>query len=315
MVQRRVWILAIGLLVQSLQASETSFIGDERVSPQQLLLKMTEASHNLNYEGTFTYQHKDNPSLQNFRILHYFDQDQTIERLQYLNGPEREVIRSSRQDDCGAPLSEDRAGLFSSLGERLADVTEHYRFETRGVERVAGRVATVLMAIPQDPYRYSYYFSVDNESGLVLKSWLVDESAKPLERYQFVELNLTPDLDVIKALPLAKVHKATDTPCVLDGQLPVWPVKANWIPAGFDYLGYKLVRNDIDMLMYSDGLSSFSVFIEKSNKPNPEGVAQRGATLAAMSNLSAAGAYYRVTVVGEIPILSAQKILQNMTTP
>lgn len=300
-----------GLLAISTHAVETSFVGESRVSPQQLLLKMTEASRNLNYEGSFTYQHKDNPSLQNFRILHYIDDQETVERLQYLNGPEREIIRRSHQDECGQDLP-DRPSFFSSLGERLSDVTEYYRFEARGVERVAGRIATVLMAIPQDPYRYSYYFSVDNESGLVLKSWLVDESAKPLERYQFVELNLSPDVQVIKSSPVAKVHKATTTPCVLDGKLPVWPITANWIPAGFDYLGYKQVRNHIDMLMYSDGLSSFSIFVEKAETPNPEGVAQRGATLAAMNNLRVAGAYFRVTVVGEIPVVSAQKILQNM---
>jgi sigma-E factor negative regulatory protein RseB len=284
----------------------------EELSPQSLLLKMAEASRELDYQGTFTYQHKDNPSLQNFRITHYVENNIAVERLQYLNGPEREIVRKSPVDSCALTEKNERPNSFAHLGERLSHVTEYYRFEIRGIERVAGRLATVLMAIPVDGYRYSYYFSVDNESGLVLKSWLVDEAARPLERYQFVELTINPNLEKIKKLPVAKLHKNAGIPCMAEQQPLKKAWKPAWIPPGFGYLGYKIVQDDIDMLMYSDGLSSFSIFVEQASSPIPEGVAQRGATLAAMDNISIEGKIYRVTVVGEIPIVSAQKIAQQI---
>jgi sigma-E factor negative regulatory protein RseB len=64
--------------------------------------------------------------------------------------------------------------------------------------------------------------------------------------------------------------------------------------------------------MYTDGLTSFSVFIEAEQGIIPEGVAQRGATLAVMDNLSYQNKNYRITVVGEIPVITAQKIAQNI---
>ena len=85
-----------------------------------------------------------------------------------------------------------------------------------------------------------------------------------------------------------------------------------WIPPGFAFVGQRQVRNHIDMLMYTDGLTTFSVFIEVASGAIPEGVAQRGATLAVMDSLSYANKNYRITVVGEIPVVTAQKIAQNI---
>ena len=88
--------------------------------------------------------------------------------------------------------------------------------------------------------------------------------------------------------------------------------RLGWVPPGFAFAGQRKVRNQIDMMMYTDGLTTFSVFIELAAGVTPEGVASRGATLAVMDSLSHQGARYRVTVVGEIPVVTAQKIAQNI---
>jgi sigma-E factor negative regulatory protein RseB len=291
--------------------------GSVAQSPEvtKLLQKMASIPHTLNYQGSFTYQHKDNPSLQSFRIIHWVEDGVEHERLQHLNGPEREFLRSGKAIGCESLGDQLLQGKISQFGANLARMDQLYRFEIRGPERVAGREATALLALPLDAYRHSSLLTIDNETGLVLKSWLVDESARPLERYQFIDLDLSPDLAGMKQEPAAKVQRSTTAqlsdcnPSTLK-QPQHWQLA--WVPPGFAFVGQRKVREQIDMLMYTDGLTTFSVFIEVAAGAIPEGVAQRGATLAVMDSLSYQGKRYRITVVGEIPVVTAQKIAQNI---
>jgi len=281
----------------------------------KLLKKMASVPHTINYQGSFTYQHKENPSLQSFRIIHWVENGVEHERLQHLNGPEREFLRSGKAIGCESLGDQLLQGKISQLGANLARMDQLYRFEIRGPERVAGREATALLALPLDAYRHSSLLTIDNETGLVLKSWLVDESARPLERYQFIDLDLSPDLASMRKEPAAKVQRSTTAqlsdcnPSVLK-QSQYWQLA--WVPPGFAFVGQRKVREQIDMLMYTDGLTTFSVFVEGATGAIPEGVAQRGATLAVMDSLSYQGKRYRITVVGEIPVVTAQKIAQNI---
>jgi len=280
-----------------------------------LLEKMAVGSHRLNYVGTFTYQRKDYPSLQGFKVYHWVEAGVEHERLQYLNGPEREISRAGKPSDCESLGDELLQGRFTALGEKAAHMEDFYRFEVLGSERVAGRTTTMLTAIPRDAFRFSYILGIDNETGLVLKSWLVDEAGRPMERYQFVDLQLNPDIAEVKKLPVAKLHRATAVDigeCNQNTSKEPNKWQLHWVPPGFAFVGQKVVHQDIDMLMYTDGLTSFSVFVEKAQTAIPEGVAQRGATLAVMDSLKHQDSLYRVTVVGEIPVVAAQKIAQNI---
>lgn len=281
----------------------------------QLLHKMASVPQTLNYQGSFTYQHKDNPSLQSFRITHWVQDGVEHERLQHLNGTEREVLRSGKAIGCETLGAQLLQGKVSQLGVNIARMDQYYRFEIRGPERVAGREATALLALPLDGFRHSSLLTIDNETGLVLKSWLVDESARPLERYQFIDVNFNPDLTEIDQQPVAKLQRSATAqlsecnPSQLK-QSERWQLA--WVPPGFAFVGQRQVRNQIDMLMYTDGLTTFSVFIEAAVGAIPEGVASRGATLAVMDSLTYQGKNYRITVVGEIPVVTAQKIAQNI---
>ena len=296
----------------SAQSAQTSASVAQSPEVTKLLKKMASIPHTLNYQGSFTYQHKDNPSLQSFRIIHWVEDGVEHERLQHLNGPEREFLRSGKAIGCESLGDQLLQGKISQLGANLLRMDQLYRFEIRGPERVAGREATALLALPLDGYRYSSLLTIDNETGLVLKSWLVDESARPLERYQFIDLDLSPDLASMQQQPTAKVQRSTTSDCnpsVLK-QPQLWQLA--WVPPGFAFVGQRKVHEQIDMLMYTDGLTTFSVFVEAATGAIPEGVAQRGATLAVMDSLSYQGKRYRITVVGEIPVVTAQKIAQNI---
>jgi sigma-E factor negative regulatory protein RseB len=281
----------------------------------KLLQKMASVPHTFNYQGSFTYQHKDNPALQSFRVIHWVEDGIEHERLQHLNGPEREFLRTGKAVGCESIGNQLLQGKMSQLGANIARMDQLYKFEIRGPERVAGREATALLALPLDNFRHTSLITIDNETGLVLKSWLVDESARPLERYQFIDIDMNPDVASLKQEPAAKLQRSTTTqltecsPSTLK-QPEHWQL--TWVPPGFAFVGQKQVREQIDMLMYTDGLTTFSVFIEVASGAIPEGVASRGATLAVMDSLIYQDKSYRVTVVGEIPVVTAQKVAQNI---
>jgi len=65
--------------------------------------------------------------------------------------------------------------------------------------------------------------------------------------------------------------------------------------------------------VFSDGLASFSVFIESPGKGNmPEGKLVVGATVAYVHRLKWKRHDYMVTVVGEVPFTTAMKVAETV---
>lgn len=294
---------------------QSSSVTSAFLSVQALLNKMSQNAATTNYRGAFTYQNQSSIALQSFNVEHWIENGQKHDRLVFLNGPEREIVREGQAVDCKAMGDKLLQGGFTEIGKRLASLNDLYDFEVRSQERVAGRLARVLRVVPKDPYRYGYFLSIDEETGLVLKAWLIDENANPLERYQFVSIDMNPDLQQFESAKASRYqHKAAAdvTPCnPTDLSKPeLWNVA--WVPQGFAFAGQRKLTNGQDMLMYTDGLTTFSIFLEPAKGNTPEGIGQRGATLAYMSHLMVNNSLYRINVVGEIPVAAAAKIAQNI---
>jgi len=284
-------------------------------SVQTLLNKMSQDAAHINYRGSFTYQNQTSIELQSFRVEHWLENGVEHDRFLFLNGPERVIVRDGQPVDCKAMGDELLQGSISQIGKALVKMDDLYQFEIRGQERIAGRLTRVLQVIPKDPYRYGYFLSIDEDTGLVLKSWLIDENARPLERYQFISLDLNPDIAQLKAQSLPHQHKAVAdvTPCNPTEFTKPSNWQIAWVPQGFAFAGQRKLNNGQTMLMYTDGLTTFSIFIEPTTSFVPEGVGKRGATLAYMSRLVVKDTVFRVSVVGEIPVAAAAKIAQNIT--
>jgi len=308
-------VLAITASVQAQTPAPEDTSKNDLPSVQALLNKMSLHAAHINYRGSFTYQNQTSIELQSFRIEHWIENGIEHDRFLFLNGPERLIVRDGQRVDCRAMGDELLQGSFSQIGKSLAKMDQLYQFEVRGRERIAGRWSRVLQVTPKDAYRYGYFLSIDEETGLVLKSWLIDENTRPLERYQFISIELDPDINQMKAKSLVHEHKAIAdvTPCnpTALGNPSAW--KISWVPPGFAFAGERKLANGQTMLMYTDGLTTFSVFIEATNSFVPEGLGKRGATLAYMSRLTVKNMNYRVSVVGEIPVVAAAKIAQNIT--
>lgn len=295
--------------------SGASSVGSNNLQVQKLdslFELMKHAPKNLTYSGVFTFQHKDNPSLQSFRIEQWHSDNQVrYERLSLLNGPVAQILRET------AAMCSDsnKVGHPSSLMQ-MSRLSRLYTLDIKGEERIAGREATSILAVPKDQDRYSTLFSVDNETGLILKTWLVDANARPLERLQFVDLTITPVADFSGTSPSGTLrHIASKDACEKTVELTERPWQIGWHPEGFVLHHRKQLEDDIVMFMYSDGLASYSVFIEKIDELPLEGVAQRGATLAAIDGFVHNNSSYQVAVVGEIPFQSAQRIAASVSIP
>ena len=273
---------------------------------QALLGKMADAVTNLEYRGLVTFEHVG--VMETLEVVHGVRNGEQVERIRYLTGSHRELVSRGQDARCrrdGSPLS--RAGLWSSSG--LENVQNLYHFFIRGEERIADREAVILEARPRDPHRYGMVISVDRETGLPLKSMLVAPAGRVLERFQFVELDLAP-IDDAELQPQSSDARESDNAGHCGSLVSRW--RLGWAPAGFKAVATRELA-DGEMLVFSDGLSAFTVFVQKLGpEMNYKGRATRGATVAYMDHLEVNGMRYTITVVGEIPDSTAQLVAKSV---
>src|SRR3954471_16096615 len=67
------------------------------------LKKIAAASRQLNYAGTFSYQH--GRQMESSRIVHMLEGSSEQEKLETLDGPHREIIRTNENVTCYVPES------------------------------------------------------------------------------------------------------------------------------------------------------------------------------------------------------------------
>lgn len=286
------------------------------IEVNELLRTMAEQRKNLNYEGSFTYQ--NNTGIEGFKLQHWIHEGSEFQRLYHLNGIAREAI-VEQSLDC-MPVGEKIVlGRLDNIHNNLAGLSQYYTFTVRGFERVAGRVTTVLQVVPKDSYRFGYFFSIDRETGLLLKSLLLDENQRVVEQFQFLELNTNIEIAELSAASTTKLSHRVSADELAGCGSPDLRAKGNWsvawLPEGFEFTGLRKVQNDIEMLMYTDGLSTFSIFIDPIiGQVVIEGRAQRGATNFYMGGLKRGSQTYQLTIVGEIPSAVTEQLAQSIRT-
>ncbi len=281
---------------------------------KQLLSQMSESVRTLDYRGLFTYEHGG--TLSTLRVVHAVRDGVQYERLQHLSGPEREVLRQGRPVECLNPGDQLLQGRFDAFGDQFEGLETYYHFYIRGEERVAGRDVINIQVKPRDPFRYGFSLAIDKETGLPLKSLLIDAKMRVLERFQFIELELGPSIMESDYQAVTAKHRVVDhelSPCnqLAPAQPTGW--QAKWLPGGFVFSGQQKTSQGQDMYMFTDGLTAFSVFVDSNDNPRqPDVKAQRGATVAYMHNLIRNRRAYQITVVGEIPPGTAQRVAYQM---
>ncbi len=297
---------------------------DEAVA--KWLERMVQAAHQLNYTGTFVYQ--QGGSLQTMQIIHAVDDDGEHERLVSLSGPPREVIRDHDKVTCILP--EDSSMVVEQAGRPrsfpliepslIEPLRQHYDFKLRGSDRIAGLNGRHIAIIPRDQYRYGQNIWLAEDSGLLLRAEVLDEEGGIVEQVMFTSLELR---DQIPPQMLAPQTENPGRILELDGKqekLLSPDERVRWqvtmLPSGFkqdmERLHYLPNKSEpVEHHLYSDGLASVSVFIEKSDD-------EVTGDFTGSSRMGGVNAYGRrlnghlVTVVGEVPLLTVKQIAESI---
>jgi sigma-E factor negative regulatory protein RseB len=243
------------------------------LTAMELIQSMSEAMRNLSYRGNFVDMH-DN-QLESMSIMH----------------------------------------TKNKSGEK----EKFYSFELVGKDRIAGQPTAVVQISPKDRFRYGLKFWINQENHLMMKSILVDDNNRAVEQVMFTNLELVSDpADIIfnpvpsidESFTLVRFHSGDNS-----GQASsesFWDTHN--IPAGFHRKSV-LKRHDlasdqyIYQMVYTDGLASLSIFIEKQSPQLKLGKMSMGAVNAYIRLLGD----YMVTAIGEVPEVTVKSMAESIS--
>jgi len=308
-VWRQDWLIAgFGLLVLALSGLMLSGTAraDAALTAVDWLNRAAAAAKQQNYSGVYVYHHGEHVEV--LRVLHRIDAKGEQEKVEVLDGAPRQFLRINNDVYCHLPdgkhvrLERNAPRRFfpALLPAQPASLLAYYDAKLGGAERVAGRLSQVVLLEPRDSYRHAYTLWIDKQSGVPLKSRIVNSNGSAVSMFVFSEIQIgkAPDVQLfLNDMAGKSILKAS-----LDQ-----PASVNWSvtpPPGFKQV-QEAVRvlpgkqMPVTHLVFSDGLSVLSMFVEPVNPG-----------MQRMVGLSAEGAIgiytrevdgYTVTTLGEVP--------------
>jgi sigma-E factor negative regulatory protein RseB len=284
------------------------------------LQRIANAARQLNYTGTFVYQHGD--QVETSRITHFVDRSGEYEKLETLDGPKREIIRTNNEiltfDAEHRVVRREkrspRRAFPALLPDQLSNLTIYYRLRRGDQERIAGYDSQSLMLEPRDVFRYGHKLWADIATGLLLKARMLDENSHLVEQFVFTQLSIgggvTRDSVRPSYDPRGWTVENANVPTIADTG---WVVASQ--PPGFKkIMEMQRVKPGgqapVAHLVYSDGLAAVSVFIEPlpTTRKFQEGLTRQGAVNIYIRPL----ADQLVTVLGEAPTATVKQMANSV---
>lgn len=312
-------LMARLMLAALLTGLMLSAIGPARAedSVHDWLDRMSRAVETLDYRGTLV-QVRDG-QVDTLRIIHRADEDLVRERIYSVDGIPREVIREGDSVRCVLPGDEPTM-LESQLGgrllpslpvNRLLGPESGYLMSLGGRERVADMMAQIIQIQPRDAYRYGSRLWLEERTGMLLRYALIDHDGRQLQQLSFTSLDLGANISDSELEPeLVGKQVATET---MDESLrsmgsSVRPISVRpRVPRGFRLVnagrGSGTGGSDFEHLLYSDGLSSFSIYIERAGR---ETMAGRVEAMGPVHVYTIQSGGRMFTVVGEVPAATVE---------
>jgi sigma-E factor negative regulatory protein RseB len=324
-------LLPLVLSAHSVRAQSTEQ-PDSKKELLAYLQKTQTAAQKLSYTGTFVYQQAN--QIRTSKITHMLDASGELEKLEILDGKPREYIRHNDEVACYLPESkivqieknvsqEVFPALLSGNPNALA---ENYTISKAAPSWVAGIECLTLMLEPKDKNRYGYRLCIDKNNGLLLRAQTLNSRNEVIEQIAFTQ---------IAAGNIDKAHFKPSFPNVSQWQvehlntqsnlISGWDVKS--LPAGFkktremkriipilqnaasasDASSQEKTHQVIQMI-FSDGLSAISVFVEPDTQSRTEGSLQQGA----MTIMGKRQGDYWLTIVGEVPLPAIKQVANSI---
>ena len=291
--------------------------------------KMAQTGHNDNYNQTFIYENQS--GITTIKMLHAYINGHEYEKILFLNGLDQEFIRkdqqivSLKQPSKDEPISSPKSLPFSQASEQSLDQLQQlYRFKKIGHTRIAGRDCVEISVIPKDQFRYGYKLWIDTETNLMLRVDLLNENRVILDRFMVTHIQPNASLTLkdftFKGSPWPEKTKTKLAPTKATEQMH-FPWDISWTPDGFTVIDTSTTKSPINgenvqSILYSDGLSAFSVYVEKDTSRILSQSADKFGATSAVSRVFKAGknAYYNVTVIGDLPLGAAERIAASIQT-
>lgn len=294
---------------------------DPAAEPLALLRRVYQATEKLSYTGTFVYQQGERTETS--RITRIGGPVEFIERVEVLDGVRREIVRTRDAVRCYLPESrtvkvERRVGQRAFPGmlpEQVSELARHYSITRGEPARIAGYDCAAVVLTPKDDLRYGYKLWADAGSGMLLKARTFDRRGETVEQFTFVQFSIG-SVPRERARPRHPVQTwRIDETAVVPANLTGagWSVQAD-LP-GFRKVAEVTRRlgeaRSVGQVVYSDGMAAVSVFIEPMSgrddvlRPGPS-------SLGAFQIYTRAVANHVVTVVGEAPAASVQRIASRV---
>lgn len=248
------------------------------------------------------------------------DTGDSAEQLSLLNGPGYEQIRINNRvsifEPGFSPYSINAKAIDGPVPMAFIHSTDivnaSYEVLLMGRNRISGRMAQQLRIVSKDKSRYGYHLWLDEQTGLLLKLNMYNLDGSLLEQILVTQLIISDDVKnyfdniQIEQLPPLAVAGSQGM------QKLSWTVA--YRPVGMQILKQNLHRLSItgdpaEYMMLSDGLVDVSIYVMAANDAiqNDISVTTDTTTVVSISDGRA-----QVTVVGEIPVATANKIANSI---
>lgn len=307
--------LACMLMVSSVQANSAN---NDPNQGAQWFDRMQQALRELNFDASFV--HVRGERIEPYRWLHgVSDSGVEVELLAGMNGPEYRALRhnnhASYYHSLGTPYSMQAsilngpvpAGFFYPF----ARISNAYNVLSVGGGRVMDRPAQHIRLVARDRQRYGYSIWLDRETGMLLRSATLSMDGDVLEQVQLTSLFVSDQfMDNLRELKEVSRPPLIEDSSNQNAAQQDWNI--SWMPQGFKMIRSNSHRMAVtgqhaDYFLYSDGLAKISVYISKHIE-GTRSMQIEGAESLYSTRLND----YQVTVVGELPIATIQRIAQSV---
>jgi len=286
-----------------------------------LLRRIYQATEKLSYTGTFVYQQGERSETS--RITRRTGPGGDIERVEVLDGIPREIVRTRDTVRCYLPESQivkverrvDQRAFPGVLPAQIADLAQNYTVTRGESRRIAGHDCEAVVLTPKDELRYGYKLWADAGSGMLLKARTVDRKGNIIEQFTFAEFTIgNVPRDRVRASHAAQRWRIEDAAVA-----PADLARAGW-SVNAELPGFRKVTEvtrklgesrPVGQMVYSDGMAAVSVFIEPM-AGRSEAVRPGPSSLGAFQIYTREVANHIVTVVGEAPAASVQRIASQV---
>ncbi|HEY8101043.1 MAG TPA: MucB/RseB C-terminal domain-containing protein [Burkholderiaceae bacterium] len=303
---------------------------------QNWLMKIQSAAQRLNYSGTFVYQQGN--QFRTSKITHIAEGKNEIEKLEVLDGKQREYIRNNEEITCYVPetktlLVEKRLtqDVFPAiLSANSSALTEYYHVKKGETGRIAGYDCQSIDLTPNDNLRYGYKLWAEKSTGLLLRTQTLNEKNEVIEQISFTQIQIG-GIHPAQVKPSFSNTSGWQVENQVMKQISSSGLRVNGLPPGFKKIR-ELKRtildtskqnagmvgtqsnnslsnqHEVSQIVFSDGLAAISVFVEPSSQSRTEGSLQQGA----MNITGKRQGDFWITIVGEVPPSAIKNVANSI---